>query len=647
MTDRQREELAVLDAKDQLTDKEFDRYEYLKKQAENEEKIKQFKKNQAASYDEKISRAGNLAWEFMNKLSNQCFVSVGGLDSIVLYLFLRREGINVPAVSVSSLEDKSIQVVHKALGIKPLKPLRSKVEVIREFGWPVISKEIAGKIDLLQHPTEDNATVRHAIITGETGAGKSIILGALSLLLGQRADSRSIKSGSDRCIIEAHFDLSRYQLESLFTSYDIDYDAQDCIFRRELTAAGKSRAFINDTPVPLGVMKAIGQQLVDIHSQHQNLLLQEEDFQLNVVDIIAQDGKQLASYQEAFRRYQEARRAVMRMEEDIAKAAQNEDFLRFQYNELNDAQLAPGQQEELEQESETLSHVEDIKTALYTAEGILSGDEGNLVERLREASRAIEGIRDVYADAAEVAERIQSSYIELKDIAAEVTQMSAHTDFDPKRLDSVNEQLDTIYSLQKKHHVETVEELIALRDQFRQQLDHLDNSSDEIEALRRQEQNAAITALSHAATLTALRKKAAQKDTSTPMQPVAQIASGGEIARVMLSLKAMISGTVKLPTIIFDEIDTGVSGRVAEMMAKIMQEMGHTDRQVISITHLPQIAALGSHHYKVYKEETPEGTKSRMQLLSPDDRIQEIAQMLSGSDVTAAAISNAKALLKR
>ena len=529
-----------------------------------------------------------------------------------------------------------------------------------------------------------------SVITGETGAGKSIILGALSLLLGQRADSRSIKSGSDRCIIEAHFDLSRYQLESLFTSFDIDYDAQDCIFRRELTAAGKSRAFINDTPVPLGVMKAIGQQLVDIHSQHQNLLLQEEDFQLNVVDIIAQDGKQLASYQESFRRYQEARRAVMRMEEDIAKAAQNEDFLRFQYNELNDAQLAPGQQEELEQESETLSHVEDIKTALYTAEGILSGDEDNLVERLREASRAIEGIRDVYADAAEVAERIQSSYIELKDIAAEVTQMSAHTDFDPKRLDSVNEQLDTIYSLQKKHHVETVEELIALRDQLRQQLDHLDNSSDEIEALRRQEQDAAITALSHAATLTDLRKKAAQKvekemksrlvplgipnvrfavdvtpaeqlsekgadkvaflfsaNTSTPMQPVAQIASGGEIARVMLSLKAMISGTVKLPTIIFDEIDTGVSGRVAEMMAKIMQEMGHTDRQVISITHLPQIAALGSHHYKVYKEETPEGTKSRMQLLSPDDRIQEIAQMLSGSDVTAAAISNAKALLKR
>ena len=529
-----------------------------------------------------------------------------------------------------------------------------------------------------------------SVITGETGAGKSIILGALSLLLGQRADSKSIKTGCDRCIIEAHFDLSRYQLESLFADNDIDYDAEDCIFRRELTAAGKSRSFINDTPVPLTVMKTVGQQLVDIHSQHQNLLLQEEDFQLNVVDIIAQDSQQLADYQEAFRSYQAARRAVAQMEENIAKAAENEDFMRFQYNELHEAQLEPGQQEELEQESETLSHMEDIKSALYTAEGILSGDEANVVERLREASRTIEGIKGVYADAAELAERISSCYIELKDIAGEVGRMSSHTEFDPKRLDAINDRLDTIYSLQKKHRVETVEELIALRDQLQEQLNRLDNSSEEIEALRQQEKAAKEKAGKKAAELTALRKKAARKvekemksrlvplgipnvrfavevtdtkqlaekgsdkvaflfsaNTSTPMQPVAQIASGGEIARVMLSLKAMISGTVKLPTIIFDEIDTGVSGRVAEMMAKIMQEMGQTDRQVISITHLPQIAALGTHHYKVFKEETKEGTKSRMHLLNDDDRIQEIAQMLSGSDVTAAAVSNAKELLKR
>ena len=527
-----------------------------------------------------------------------------------------------------------------------------------------------------------------SVITGETGAGKSIILGALSLLLGQRADSKSIKSGCDRCIIEAHFDLSRYQLESLFADNDIDYDNEDCIFRRELTSTGKSRSFINDTPVSLAVMKSIGQQLVDIHSQHQNLLLQEEDFQLNVVDIIAQDGKQLSDYQQAFKDYQTARKAVVRMQEELAKAAENEDFMRFQYNELQEANLEPGQQEELEQESETLSHVEDIKEALFNAEGILSGEEANLVESLREVSRTLSGIKGVFADVAEVTERIDSCYIELKDIAAEVSQLSSHVDYDPKRLDFINDQLGIIYSLEKKHRVETVEELITLRNQLKEQLSHLDNSSEEMDILRQQEKAAREKALKKASELNALRLKAAQKvekemknrlvplgipnigfvvditqtemtekgtdkvaflfsaNTSTAMQPVAQIASGGEIARVMLSLKAMISGTVKLPTIIFDEIDTGVSGRVAEMMAKIMQEMGQTDRQVISITHLPQIAALGRHHYKVYKEETKEGTKSRMSLLSDEERIQEIAQMLSGSDVTTAAINNAKELLK-
>ena len=527
-----------------------------------------------------------------------------------------------------------------------------------------------------------------SVITGETGAGKSIILGALSLLLGQRADSKSIKSGCDRCIIEAHFDLSRYQLESLFADNDIDYDNEDCIFRRELTSTGKSRSFINDTPVSLAVMKSIGQQLVDIHSQHQNLLLQEEDFQLNVVDIIAQDGKQLSDYQQAFKDYQTARKAVVRMEEELAKAAENEDFMRFQYNELQEANLEPGQQEELEQESETLSHVEDIKEALFNVEGILSGEEANLVESLKEVSRTLSGIKGVFADVAEVTERIDSCYIELKDIAAEVSQLSSHVDYDPKRLDFINDQLGIIYSLEKKHRVETVEELITLRNQLKEQLSHLDNSSEEMDILRQQEKAAREKALKKASELNALRLKAAQKvekemksrlvplgipnirfvvditqtemtekgtdkvaflfsaNTSTAMQPVAQIASGGEIARVMLSLKAMISGTVKLPTIIFDEIDTGVSGRVAEMMAKIMQEMGQTDRQVISITHLPQIAALGRHHYKVNKEETKEGTKSRMSLLSDEERIQEIAQMLSGSDVTTAAINNAKELLK-
>ena len=529
-----------------------------------------------------------------------------------------------------------------------------------------------------------------SVITGETGAGKSIILGALSLLLGQRADPKSIKAGCDRCVIEAHFDLSRYQMEPLFNENDLDYDAEDCIVRRELTAAGKSRGFINDTPVNLAVMKAIGQQLIDIHSQHQNLLLQEEDFQLNVVDIIAQDAKQVEEYQQAFNDYHTAHKAVSQMEEDIQKANENEEFLRFQYKELEDAHLEAGQQESLEQESETLSHVEDIKAALFTAENALSGDNNNIVEQLREVSRALDGIRDIYPDAAELAERVESSYIELKDIAGEVGSLSGKVDFDPSRLEEIDNQLSTIYSLQKKHRVNTVEELVALRDDIHRQLDGIDNSDEVLKALREKEEAALKTATQKAKTLTALRQKSAQAiekemqsrlsplgipnvrfavnvepagiltakgadkisflfsaNTSSPMQPVAQIASGGEIARVMLSLKAMISGTVKLPTIIFDEIDTGVSGRVAEMMAKMMQEMGQQERQVLSITHLPQIAALGTHHYKVFKEETSEGTKSRMRLLSEEDRVQEIAQMLSGSDITDAAIDNAKALLNK
>ena len=350
-----------------------------------------------------------------------------------------------------------------------------------------------------------------SVITGETGAGKSIILGALSLLLGQRADSKSIKSGCDRCIIEAHFDLSRYQLESLFADNDIDYDNEDCIFRREQTSTGKSRSFINDTPVSLAVMKSIGQQLVDIHSQHQNLLLQEEDFQLNVVDIIAQDGKQLSDYQQAFKDYQTARKAVVRMQEELAKAAENEDFMRFQYNELQEANLEPGQQEELEQESETLSHVEDIKEALFNAEGILCGEEANLVESLREVSRTLSGIKGVFADVAEVTERIDSCYIELKDIAAEVSQLSSHVDYDPKRLDFINDQLGIIYSLEKKHRVETVEELITLRNQLKEQLSHLDNSSEEMDILRQQEKAAREKALKKASELNALRLKAAQK----------------------------------------------------------------------------------------------------------------------------------------
>ena len=529
-----------------------------------------------------------------------------------------------------------------------------------------------------------------SVITGETGAGKSIILGALSMLLGQRADSKCIKAGTDRCTIEASFDLSRYHLQDFFVENDIDYD-DECILRRELTSSGKSRAFINDTPVSLAQMKQLGQQLVDIHSQHQNLLLQEEDFQLSVVDIIAQNDALRSDYQQAYSQYVELEKAVGKMEREIEESRKNEDYLRFLYNELEQAGLEAGQQEQLEQESETLSHIEDIKNALFVTDGILSGDgETNAVGLLNESMRSINGIKDLFPDIQEVASRLESTYIELSDIAREISSLSSHLDFDPKRLEFINNQLDTLYSLEQKHHVSTDEELIALRDDIHKKINQIEHSDEELDNLRQQAVKALESAKKKAQALSASRQKAAKKiekemserlvplgipnvrfavniesqeqlstkgadkvsflfsaNKSTPMQPVAQIASGGEIARVMLSLKAMISGAVKLPTIIFDEIDTGVSGRVAEMMAKIMQEMGQTDRQVLSITHLPQIAALGTHHYKVFKEETKEGTKSRMVQLAEDERVQEIAQMLSGSDVTSAAIDNAKELLKK
>ena len=527
-----------------------------------------------------------------------------------------------------------------------------------------------------------------SVITGETGAGKSIILGAIGLLLGNRADTKAIKAGRSRCVIEAHFDLSRYGMQKFFDDHDIDYDADDTIIRRELTAAGKSRAFINDTPVPLTCMRELGEQLVDIHSQHQNLLLQKEDFQLNVVDIIAQDSQQLHVYQQEYQAYHQAKLQLENLKAEIAKNRENEEFMRFQHKELDEAHLQEGELEQLEQEAETLSHSEDIKTALYEADNALSGENDSILDKLKNATHQLENIRDVYPSMADVSDRMQSSYIELKDIAQEISSSVDNVEFDPNRLDAINTRLDQLYTLQQKFHVESVGELIATRDHIAEQLDHIDNGDEDIEALEKQVAALLEKAEQQAAQLTAIRQKSGKTieremkqrlvplgipnvrfeiafspkplcangadkvsflfsaNKSTPLQPVSQVASGGEIARVMLSLKAMISGAVKLPTIIFDEIDTGVSGKIAEKMADIMEEMGHLERQVISITHLPQIAAKGSHHYKVLKEETDTGTISHMKELTDSERIEEIAQMLSGSDVSAAALANAKELLR-
>ena len=527
-----------------------------------------------------------------------------------------------------------------------------------------------------------------SVITGETGAGKSIILGAIGLLLGQRADSKSVKQGAERCVIEAHFDLSRYDMKAFFDDNDIDFDEHDTIIRRELTATGKSRAFINDTPVALSMLKELGEQLVDVHSQHQNLLLNKQDFQLGVIDILANDAKELNAYRQTFSQYQQKQQELTTMKEDIEQNRQNQDFLQFQYDELSQAQLTAGEQEELEQQSDMLSHAEDIKSALFEADNALNSEQCGGVDQVKNALHALGGISKVLPKAAGLSERLDSCHIELRDIADEIGRLLEDTDFDPAELDHINSRLDKLYDLEKKYHVESVDELIAQRDTLQQQLAAIENSDDALQELQTCCEQLRVKCQQQGDTLTALRKKAAKEverqmlqrlvplgmpnvrfevsvtqeqlgrngqdnvafyfsaNTSTPLQPVSQVASGGEIARVMLSLKAMISTAVKLPTIIFDEIDTGVSGKIAEKMAQIMQEMGRHERQVISITHLPQIAALGSHHYRVTKEETRQGTTSRMQELSEEERIREIAQMLSGSDISDAAIQNAKELLK-
>lgn len=529
-----------------------------------------------------------------------------------------------------------------------------------------------------------------SVITGETGAGKSIVIGAIGLLLGNRADAKQVKRGCDKCIIEATFDLSIYHsdvLKDFFEDNDLDYEPEECLLRREVNANGKSRAFINDTPVTLALMRELGEQLIDVHSQHQNLLLSKEDFQLNVVDIIARDRQQLADYRAAFAEYRSAQRRLEELREQIATSRDNEDFLRFQQKEFSEANLASGEQEQLEQEAELMSHAEDIKRALHEADYGLSGDDTGIVNLTRSIATQLRSVADVYPEAQELAERLESCFVELKDISQEIASKVDDVEYDPQRFNLITQRLDTIYTLQQKFHVQTVDELLDRLNGINAQLDNIDNSDEELQELERSVEKLHAVCVEKAVVLTDMRRKSAtvveqelskllvplgipkvrfkvevspadlstngadkvmflfSANSSTDMQPVSQVASGGEIARVMLSLKAMISKAIGLPTIIFDEIDTGVSGRVAEQMAHIMRDMGKANRQVLCITHLPQIAAAGSTHYKVAKQETEQGTVSTMTQLSDEQRITEIAQMLSGSDVSQAAVDNAKSLL--
>ena len=526
-----------------------------------------------------------------------------------------------------------------------------------------------------------------SVITGETGAGKSIILGAIALLLGQRADTKSIKQGRDKCVVEAHFDLSRYDMREFFLQNDIDYDDKDCIIRREINSNGKSRGFINDQPAAIGLMRELGEHLIDIHSQHQNLLLNKEDFQLNIVDILAKDDDIRQAYRQSYEAYKAAVAQLEALKEEIQKNLQNEDFLRFQTKELEEANLIAGEQEELETLTQMLNHAEEIKSSLYNTSNILIQDDGGVVNSLKEACANLHNIEEVFPEIKELSQRLEACFIELKDISHDVDRQVDKIDFDPKQLDDANLRLDTIYTLEKKYHAATTEELIEILAELKKRIELFDHSDENLKRQQEIVEKLEATCRQQAAKLSQQRAVAAKKiekellkrlvplgiakarfcillqekplshdgqdkisflfsaNSTTDMQPISQVASGGEIARVMLSLKAMISGAVKLPTIIFDEIDTGVSGRAAEMMGQIMYEMGLSNRQVISITHLPQIAARGTTHYKVSKEETDMGTISNMRILTTEERIAEVAQMLSGSNITEAAISNAKDLL--
>ena len=509
-----------------------------------------------------------------------------------------------------------------------------------------------------------------SVITGETGAGKSIILGAINLLLGQRADSKVVKPEQSKCVIEGTFVV----------------DGTEHIIRRELSSAGKSRGFIDDELSTLQEMRDYGERLLDVHSQHQNLLLQKEDFQLSVLDIIA--GNNLSSYTSAYNAYIDTEKQLNNLIAADSQAHKDEELLRFQLEELANANLTADEQEELEQEQQTASHAEEIKSLLFEACTILSNDDNGVNDFLRRASQNVESASRLSPQLNSLSERLESSYIEMKDIADELERELDNISFDPQRLAFINERLDLIYSLQKKHGVTTLSELLDKQEELQQAIDSIDGRGEEIEALKQEVANLKAEVERQAEKLSKSRKKTVatiekniisrladlgmpnavfsvsveekplshdgkdkvaflfSANKGMPLRHVSQVASGGEIARLMLALKALIGGAVKLPTIIFDEIDTGVSGRIAEQMAKIMHEMGEKERQVISITHLPQIAALGTHHYKVEKHETPSGTTtSIMRQLNKDERIREIAQMLSGADVTAAALENAKQLI--
>ena len=528
-----------------------------------------------------------------------------------------------------------------------------------------------------------------SVLTGETGAGKSIILGALNLLLGGRADAKTISHGQERCVIEGHFELEGYGLEPFFQENELDFDASDTILRRELTSTGKSRAFINDTPVSQTQLKQLGGLLIDIHSQHQNMALGTQSFQLAALDTIAANGSLYERYTKDWNLWTELTKRLEELKNRSQTDASELDYLKFQLDGILSAKLQDGEQEQLEQESELLEHAEDIKRDLYQAWQLLDGEQESAVQLSRQAIQSLRSAARNYPAAQELEERMESCLIELRDIADTASQVQESISFDPARQEYVNERLDLIYSLEKKHHKDSIAQLLEYADSIQTKLKGALNSEDDILELKKQTAKAFDALKQSARDLSASRQKAAKTveeqisgllvplgipnvrfsieltdsgnfersgadcvcfmfsaNKSQPMQELSAVASGGEIARVMLCLKSLIANARMLPTVIFDEIDTGVSGAVAQRMAQLMKQMATGSRQVIAITHLPQIAALGESHYKVFKKDDESGTHTSIVMLDNDARIHEIAGMMSGETLSQAALDNAKALIE-
>lgn len=526
-------------------------------------------------------------------------------------------------------------------------------------------------------------------ITGETGAGKSIILGALGLIQGERADTTAIQHGAATCIVEAEFDIKPYGLEDFFSTENLDYQ-EHTIVRRQLADSGKSRAFINDVPVNLKTLRDFASRVLDIHSQHANLLLQDANFQLHVLDVYAKTDSVMRTYRERYDKWRAAKRTLEKTREQAAKAAEDRDYVSYQLSELTAADLQEGEQEELEQRQKTLTHAQELAAAYGESYVALQGDatETNILLQLHEAVDKLGRLREADPDAGAAADRIEAAMLDLEDVAKELSVKFEDMEFDPAEAERVEQRLDTLYHLEKKHRVESVGELIALRDEYSARMELIDDSEGTIRRLE-QECAKALAALEEVGKkLREARLQATDRlgnevegtlrqlgmphahfivqiapldewgaeggdsvefqftaNKNGVLQPLAKVASGGEMSRMMLSLKRIMALGRQLPSIIFDEIDTGVSGEVASKLGDIMEELAQR-MQVINITHLPQIASCGSHHYRVYKEHGSDQTTTQISLLTDQEREEEIAKMLSGASVTEAALANAQELLQ-